>query len=275
MITTKEDSFYYWRVKHRLNNLKNKSPFKLNKWHIISAIIGIGIICNIPIHDNNMIGSVKGEIVSEIYTRPGEEDLIVPVNSKLRPKKQKKEINKPIEQKVLPSPYTEVDKILKEVVELDKALPEKKVFLATPYKIFAPEKKKNNTQIALDFFETKGYSKHHSAAIVGNLLCESSLNIKAIGDGGKAYGIAQWHPNRQKMFKKVIGKDIRHSNLKDQLEFVHWELHNTESKAGGIFKTAKNVWEAASLFDRHYERSSGKARKTRISLSKKIFSSLN
>lgn len=276
------DDFYQWRVKHKLNIYKEKKPFSLNKWHILAGIIGIGIICNLPTYDNTMVVSVHGEIIplaeAEIYPRPNESDLIASADTQYQKAKTKaiKKAVIPVEKRKLPSPYTEIDNLMRDIEKSEKALPERKVieYLATPYKKSAP-KKKTNTEIALAFFESKGYTKHHSAAIVGNLICESGLNTKARGDGGKAFGIAQWHPDRQRMFKKIIGKDIKQSSLIDQLEFVHWELHNSEKKAGGLFKAAKNVWDAASLFDRHYERSSGKARKTRISLAKKLLSSLD
>lgn len=119
---------------------------------------------------------------------------------------------------------------------------------------------------AVQFFIGKGWTAEQAAGIVGNLQAESgaSLRIDALGDGGKAYGIAQWHPDRQRNFAKVAGKDIRESSFQEQLAFVHWELNNTESKAGGIIKKAKTAEEAAWLFDEYYERSSGAHRQKRI-----------
>jgi hypothetical protein len=119
---------------------------------------------------------------------------------------------------------------------------------------------------AVEFFKSKGWTAEQAVGIVGNLQAESgaSLRIDALGDGGKAYGIAQWHPDRQAKFAKVAGKDIRESSFQEQLAFVHWELNNTESKAGGIIKKAKTAEEAAWLFDEYYERSSGAHRQKRI-----------
>jgi hypothetical protein len=119
---------------------------------------------------------------------------------------------------------------------------------------------------AMQFFQSKGWSKDQAAGIVGNLQAESgaSLRTNAVGDGGRAYGIAQWHPDRQANFKKVYGKDIRESSFKEQLEFIQWELNNTEKKAGQILRSARSAAEAAALFDKHYERSSGAHRQKRI-----------
>jgi hypothetical protein len=119
---------------------------------------------------------------------------------------------------------------------------------------------------ALMFFISKGWTGTQAAGIVGNLQAESGVNLKidAVGDGGQAYGIAQWHPPRQANFAKVFGKDIRKSSFKDQLEFVDWELKNTESRAGNMLKSAKTPAEAASIVDQYYERSSGAHRQKRI-----------
>jgi len=110
---------------------------------------------------------------------------------------------------------------------------------------------------AMSFFQSKGWSKEQSAGIVGNLQVESgkSLKTNAVGDGGQAYGIAQWHPDRQAKFQQVMGVPIRQSNFKQQLEFVQWELMNTEKRAGEMLKGASSAIEAARAVDYGYERS--------------------
>lgn len=112
---------------------------------------------------------------------------------------------------------------------------------------------------ALNYFMSKGWTKEQAAGIVGNLQAESGrdLNIDAVGDGGKAYGIAQWHPDRQNNFKQLFGKDIRQSSLGEQLAFVQWELENTEKRAGSMLSNARTAEEAAVIFDKYYERSAG------------------
>jgi peptidoglycan hydrolase-like protein with peptidoglycan-binding domain len=119
---------------------------------------------------------------------------------------------------------------------------------------------------ALKFFISKGWTTEQAAGIVGNLQAESGANLKtdAVGDAGQAYGIAQWHPPRQKDFTKTTGKDIRGSSLQDQLTFVDWELNNTERNAGRHLKAAKTAEEAAWVMDEYYERSTGAHRQNRI-----------
>lgn len=119
---------------------------------------------------------------------------------------------------------------------------------------------------AIQFFISKGWTPAQAAGIVGNLQAESGANLKtnAVGDGGKAYGIAQWHPDRQANFSKAFGKDIRDAGFKEQLAFVQWELENSEKNAANMLRQAKTPEDAAYLFDKYYERSSGAHRQRRI-----------
>lgn len=111
---------------------------------------------------------------------------------------------------------------------------------------------------AMEFFQGRGWSAEQAAGIVSNLKSESNLNPSAVGDGGKAYGIAQWHPDRQAQFEKVYGKPITESSLAEQLEFVDWELKNTEARAGNKLKNAKTAAEAGSIVSQDYERPADK-----------------
>jgi hypothetical protein len=115
------------------------------------------------------------------------------------------------------------------------------------------------------FFENKGWTKEQAAGIVGNLVVESRLKTDAIGDGGQAYGIAQWHPDRQAKFQQVYGKDIRQSSFAEQLEFVNWELNNSEKAAGNALREATTADQAAAIVDKKYERSAGLHLSERIS----------
>ena len=119
---------------------------------------------------------------------------------------------------------------------------------------------------ALKFFESKGWTKEQAAGIVGNLQAESGkdLNPDLPGDGGKAFGIAQWHPDRQSNFEKQFGKGLSQSSFQEQLQFIQWELENTEKQAADALKNTKTAAEAATIIDALYERSSGEHRQKRI-----------
>lgn len=116
-----------------------------------------------------------------------------------------------------------------------------------------------NAKEAMQFFMSKGWTKEQAAGIVGNLQAESGANMRtdAVGDNGKAYGIAQWHPDRQARFKEVYGKDIRQAGFKEQLEYVNWELNNSERRAGDRLRQTTSAEEAAAVVDKFYERSTG------------------
>lgn len=107
----------------------------------------------------------------------------------------------------------------------------------------------------MQFFQDLGWSQAQSAGITANLSAESGFNSSAVGDNGKAYGVAQWHPDRQENFKKWAGKDIRQSTLEDQLHFVHYELtEGAEVAAGKLLKAATKSRDAGATVSRYYER---------------------
>lgn len=78
---------------------------------------------------------------------------------------------------------------------------------------------------ALAFFQKAGWTPEQAAGIVANLIAESKLDTKAVGDNGQAVGVAQWHPDRQADFKKWSGgTDVRDADLDKQLAFLQYEM---------------------------------------------------
>lgn len=115
----------------------------------------------------------------------------------------------------------------------------------------AMEKKKK----AMEYFMSQGWSREQAAGLVANIQSESNFDNGAIGDGGKAYGIAQWHPDRQRNFTARFGKDIRQSTYEEQLAFMHYELTaGSESAAGARLRGAGSAGEAGSIVSQYYER---------------------
>jgi hypothetical protein len=111
---------------------------------------------------------------------------------------------------------------------------------------------------AMAYFQGKGFTKAQAAGIVGNLVQESNLNIGAVGDGGSAYGIGQWHADRQAQFKKVTGQNMKGSSMDAQLAFVRWELYNTHRKAyRGLQANPDNVYGATAAFGNDFESPAG------------------
>lgn len=106
-----------------------------------------------------------------------------------------------------------------------------------------------------NYFQGKGWSREQAIGIASNLSVESGFNPSAVGDGGKAYGLAQWHPDRQAGFRAFSGKDIRGSSLDEQLAFIHFELtQGQEKSAGDALRKARSAYEAGSVVSSQYER---------------------
>ncbi|WP_176016643.1 phage tail tip lysozyme [Burkholderia sp. BCC0398] len=101
----------------------------------------------------------------------------------------------------------------------------------------------------------KGWTREQAAGIAANLWAESMYNPGAIGDNGHAYGIAQWHEDRQAEFKKRFGIDIRKSTLDQQLQFVDYELRKgNEQVAGNALAAQDSAVGAGGVVSRLYER---------------------
>jgi len=115
--------------------------------------------------------------------------------------------------------------------------------------------KKGNAEAAMQILMDKGWTKEQAAGISANLAAESGFDTEAVGDSGKAKGIAQWHPDRQKRFEEVNGKRFSDSTFEEQVSFVDWELRNTEKKAGDKIRMATTAKQSAALTEQYYERS--------------------
>lgn len=108
---------------------------------------------------------------------------------------------------------------------------------------------------AVEFFQKQGWTKEQSVGIVANIKRESNFDHKAVGDGGKAFGLAQWHPDRQGEFNKLFGKPIQQSSFEEQLAFIQFELtQGNEQRAGNMLRNAQTGRDAAAIVSKHYER---------------------
>jgi len=110
-------------------------------------------------------------------------------------------------------------------------------------------------QAAMAYFQAQGWSREQAAGLAANIKRESAFRADAVGDNGKAYGIGQWHPDRQAVFQKVFGKPIQGSSIEEQMAFMQYELtQGNERKAGNLLKGATRADEAAAIVSKHYER---------------------
>nr|WP_240928664.1 phage tail tip lysozyme [Pseudomonas fulva] len=117
--------------------------------------------------------------------------------------------------------------------------------------------RKGGSEAALavvDYFRSKGWTEEQAKGIAANLEQESGFRADAVGDGGKAYGLAQWHPDRQADFAAYLGKDIRKSTAQEQLDFIDYELTRGKWKsAGNRLKLSSNARESAGIVSKYYE----------------------
>ncbi|KFX64266.1 hypothetical protein KBK24_0121770 [Burkholderia sp. K24] len=115
----------------------------------------------------------------------------------------------------------------------------------------------NNAQTApiVGRFQQMGWSPAQAAGIASNIFRESGYNPTAVGDNGQAYGLGQWHKDRQEEFRKRFGKDIRQSSLDEQLQFIDYELRQgNERRAGTALAQATSAAQAGEIVSRLYER---------------------
>ena len=126
---------------------------------------------------------------------------------------------------------------------------------------------------AMKFFISKGWTPEQSAGIVGNLVQESNLNPEAYNKRENAQGIAQWRFERIKRFETMHGKSIRSASLQEQLEYVNWELNNTEKTAGNELRKTTTAPQAAAVIDKLYERSAGTELSNRVNNANQLLAS--
>jgi len=106
----------------------------------------------------------------------------------------------------------------------------------------------------MEYFIGQGWTTAQAAGIVANLQAESGLRPDAVGDLGQAYGIAQWHSDRQANFQTFTGRAIRGSTADQQLRFVQHELSGTEAGAGQRLRNTTSAYDAGATMSRYYER---------------------
>lgn len=114
------------------------------------------------------------------------------------------------------------------------------------------------------FFESQGWSHAQASGIAANLVSESRLDPNARGDGGRAYGIGQWHEDRQIQLRDFAGRrNLDPSDLQTQLRFVQYELTMGEDvgarRAGRLLRGTNDPAASGSLFSQYYERPADRA----------------
>ena len=121
--------------------------------------------------------------------------------------------------------------------------------------VAAAATKDPKTAHAMALMQSLGWTKAQAAGIVANLWTESNLNSNIVGDHGAAYGIGQWHADRQAQFKAWAGHDIRGSSLDEQLRFVNYDLREGANwSAGRRLHAATTSDDSGRIVSHYYER---------------------
>lgn len=114
-----------------------------------------------------------------------------------------------------------------------------------------------------NYFIDKGLSPEAAAGLTGNFEHETggfkSFNNpddkKASGKSvGPAKGLAQWNQGRLSAFRARYHKDPNNATLEEQLDFVWYELNNTEKTSLTELQKAKSAKDAARIVEVLYER---------------------
>ena len=110
-------------------------------------------------------------------------------------------------------------------------------------------------RLAINTLKSFGWSENQAIGLAANIKQESEFDPERVGDGGMAYGLGQWHADRQADFAKTFGKNIKDATFMEQLRFVQYELtKGKEQGAGNKLRQAQSAQEAAAIVSRYYER---------------------
>lgn len=104
----------------------------------------------------------------------------------------------------------------------------------------------------VNYFIKKGLTEVQARGIYGNIMQESGGNIRATSsDGHNSYGIAQWTGDRKRRLFSMYGTN---PSLEQQLDYLWWELNNTESEALAALRNTSTIYDATKVFMNKFER---------------------
>jgi hypothetical protein len=106
----------------------------------------------------------------------------------------------------------------------------------------------------LDKLRKDGFSDAQAAGIVGSLMQESGLNSTQVNAKSGAIGIAQWLGSRKKGFADRYGHGLEKSTFEEQVDYMLWEMRNTEKHSGDLLRRASSPQIAAQIHAWEYER---------------------
>jgi len=139
----------------------------------------------------------------------------------------------------------------------------------------------NNVEQSYNFFIEAGFSPMHSAAIIGNLQAESTVNLDtSVGnyEGEASYGIAQWYEGGGRLQQLKAFADERGrpwTDLEIQLKFILWELETQPYLGLREFQACTNLECAVRVFETKYERPEAGSYNARLQNARAIYARYN
>jgi hypothetical protein len=108
--------------------------------------------------------------------------------------------------------------------------------------------------LIIDGLVARGIPRHAAIGIAGNIAVESNFNpgineIAPVVPGSRGgYGLIQWTGPRRRQFEDYAQtRGVAFDDLNTQLDFLNWELQNTERRAADRIFAAQTPEEAARL----------------------------
>lgn len=104
-----------------------------------------------------------------------------------------------------------------------------------------------------------GMNRGQAMGLLSNAMAESSLDPFSVGDSGKAYGLFQWHGDRQAQYTARYGHTMqsvkdKDAATKEQMDFANWELSHTEKRAGDLLRQSSDAGMSGAIVSRYFVR---------------------
>lgn len=101
------------------------------------------------------------------------------------------------------------------------------------------------------YFQSHGFTREHAQGIAAGMFAESRFNAGAVNPTSGAFGIGQWLGARKAELFRRYGPN---PSLGQQLEFMLWEMTNTEKRAGGAIRGQTSARGALEAYVRDFMR---------------------
>lgn len=106
----------------------------------------------------------------------------------------------------------------------------------------------------VEWYMNHGLSRERAIGLVANISRESGFDERAVGDNGRAVGLFQLHPDRQRIYEQKFGRPYEYTSHEEQLGYSLLELQTNERVAGNALMATTSAADAAAKVASLYER---------------------